>query len=65
MELYFMEKQSEKQITSYREVKIGHTVFRVTSVFSGEKDLGKTLEQLAIRHVLTENASVSPAISAN
>ena len=60
-----MEKQSEKQITSYREVKIGHTVFRVTSVFSGEKDLGKTLEKLAIRHVLTENASVSPAISAN
>ena len=60
-----MEKQSEKQITSSREVKIGHTVFRVTSVFSGEKDLGKTLEQLAIRRVLTENASVSPAISAN
>lgn len=60
-----MEKQSEKQITSYREVKIGHTVFRVTSVFSGEKDLGKTLEQLAIRRVLAENASVSPAISAN
>ena len=60
-----MEKQSEKQTTSDREVKIGHTVFRVTSVFSGEKDLGKTLEQLAIRRVLTENASVSPAISAN
>lgn len=60
-----MEKQSEKQTISYREVKIGHTVFRVTSVFSGEKDLGKTLEQLAIRRVLTENASVFPAISAN
>ena len=60
-----MEKQSEKQTTSYSEVKIGHTVFRVTSVFSGEKDLGKTLEQLAIRRVLTENASVFPAISAN
>lgn len=43
--------------TSYREIKIGHTLYRVTSFFSGEKDLGKTLEQLAIRRVMTEIAS--------
>lgn len=35
--------------TSYKEVKIGKTIYRVTSFFSGEKELGKTLEQLAIR----------------
>ena len=40
--------------TSYREVKIGRTVYRVTSVFLGEKDLGKTLEQLAIRKAMTD-----------
>ena len=40
--------------TSYREVKIGKTLYRVTSVFTGEKELGATLEKLAIRHVLDE-----------
>ena len=38
--------------TSYKEVKIGRTIYRVTSFFSGEKELGKTLEQLAVRIVL-------------
>ena len=28
--------------TSYKEVRIGKTIYRVTSFFSGEKDLGKT-----------------------
>jgi len=40
--------------TSYREVKIGKTLYRVTSVFTGEKELGSTLEKLAVRHVLDE-----------
>lgn len=35
--------------SSYKEVRIGKTIYRVTSFFSGEKDLGKTLEQLAVR----------------
>jgi hypothetical protein len=38
--------------TAYREVKIGKTVYRVTSVYTGEKELGPTLEKLAARHVL-------------
>ena len=42
-----MENKS-KPTTSYKEVRIGNTIYRVTSVFTGEKDLGKTLEQLAI-----------------
>jgi len=47
-----------KRQTSYKEVKIGGTLYRVTSVFTGEKDLAKTLEQLAIRKVMAEkNAS--------
>ena len=51
-----MDKRTSTQqpSTSYKEVKIGNTVFRVTSVFSGEKELGKTLEQLAVRRAMTE-----------
>ena len=40
--------------TSYKEVKIGNTLYRVTSVFTGEKDLGQTLEQLAVRRAMAE-----------
>lgn len=40
--------------TSYKEIRIGNTVYRVTSVFSGEKDLGKTLEQLAVRRAMSD-----------
>ena len=40
--------------TSYREVKIGRTLYCVTSVFTGEKELGPTLEKLAARRVLAE-----------
>ncbi len=43
-----------KANTSYKEVKIGNTLYRVTSVFSGEKDLVHTLEQLAVRRAMTE-----------
>ena len=38
----------------YKEVKIGKTIYRVTSFFSGEKELGKTLEQLAVRRAMSE-----------
>lgn len=40
--------------SSYREVKIGRTLYQVTSVFTGEKELGPTLEKLAARRVLEE-----------
>ena len=40
--------------SSYKEVRIGKTIYRVTSFFSGEKDLGKTLEQLAVRRAMSE-----------
>ena len=40
--------------SSYKEVRIGKTIYRVTSFFSGEKDLGKTLEQLAVRRAMSD-----------
>jgi hypothetical protein len=55
-----MENINSKTTTSYKEVKIGRTVYRVTSVFLGEKDLGKTLEQLAIRKAMADIKAGSP-----
>ena len=48
-------QQPNAPVTSYREVKIGKTLYRVTSIFTGEKDLGKTLESLAIRCAMTDS----------
>lgn len=51
-----MQKQAipKEPVSSYKEVRIGKTLYRVTSVFSSEKDLGRTLEQLAVRRAMTE-----------
>ncbi len=46
--------EKSRQTSSYKEIKIGNTLYRVTSVFTGEKDLGKTLEQLVIRRAMAE-----------
>ena len=54
--------EDKKTTTSYREVRIGNTVYRVTSVFSGEKDLGKTLEQLAVRRAMNEPITSAVAV---
>ena len=52
----YMQKQAipKEPVASYKEIRIGKTLYRVTSVFSGEKDLGRTLEQLAVRRAMTE-----------
>lgn len=39
---------------THKEIEMGNTVYRLTSVFLGEKDLGKTLEQLAIRNAMND-----------
>ncbi len=46
-------KQSEPA-TTYYEKKIGRTLYRVTSVYKGEIELTKTLEDLIINRVLFE-----------
>ena len=45
--------------TSYREVKVGKVIYRVTSVFLGEKDLCQALEQLAVRKAMTDIKSAA------
>jgi hypothetical protein len=45
--------------TSYREVKIGKILYRVTSVYKGEIDLKNALEDLAVRRALRESETAS------
>ena len=40
--------------TSYREKKMGKTLYCVTSVYTGEKELGAVLEKLTVQRVLSE-----------
>lgn len=49
-----MDDKKTAPVTTYKEVKIGKTLYRVTSIYIGEKDLGKTLEELAIRRAMME-----------
>lgn len=39
---------------TYHELKIGKTLYRITSVYKGEIDLVKALEDLTVRKVLRE-----------
>ena len=57
-----MENQATTNVpsTSYKEVRIGKTIYCVTSVFTGEKDLGEILEQLAVRRVMAEAGYLMP-----
>jgi hypothetical protein len=41
-------------VTTYHEKKIGKTLYRVTSVYKGEIDFAKTLEDLIVRKILTQ-----------
>jgi hypothetical protein len=52
-----MEQRPAKQKTSYKEKRIGGTTYRITSVYTGEKDLKQVLEELAVRSVTTNQGS--------
>ena len=41
-------------VTTYHEKQIGRTLYRVTSVYKGEIDLKKALEDLTVRKILRE-----------
>ncbi|MDL2218589.1 hypothetical protein LJC27_08030 [Christensenellaceae bacterium OttesenSCG-928-M15] len=41
-----------KVVTTYHEKKIGKTLYRITSVYKGDVDLGKALEELTIRKAI-------------
>jgi hypothetical protein len=39
-------------IETYEEIQIGKTLYRITSVFTGELDLKNALEDLIVKQVL-------------
>lgn len=47
---------TENYPTSYRELQIGKVLYRVTSVYKGEINLKKALEDLAVHRVARELA---------
>ena len=44
----------EKVVSTYREVKIGKTLYRVTSVYLGKINLQKAIEDYTVQKVLAE-----------
>jgi len=51
-------RTEQKPITTYHEETIKGTVYRVTSVYKGKIDLGKALEDLTVRKILTMENTV-------
>jgi hypothetical protein len=41
-------------LTTYKEKKIGNTLYRVTSIYKGEIDFKKAIEDLTIRKILRD-----------
>ena len=37
---------------AYREIKVGRTLYRVTSIYKGEIELNKALEDLTVKRVI-------------
>ena len=47
-----MSEQNKNAVpTTFREVKIGDTIYRLTSRFEGDKDLDATLLRLAVKKI--------------
>ena len=45
---------SGRQITTYREMKVGNHLFHVTSIYLGKIELSTALENLAISKILEQ-----------
>ena len=55
-------KDKQKPVTTYHEKKIGKTLYRVTSVYKGEFELGRALEDLTVRKILRDENAVTGAV---
>ena len=43
---------AREPVMTYHEKKIGNTLYRVTSVYKGEIELGRALEDLTVKKIL-------------
>ena len=48
------EQKKKSPAATRRETRAGNTLYRVTSVYLGEKDLKTALEHLAVKRALAE-----------
>ena len=55
------EKSKNEPVTTYHEKKIGNTLYRITSIYKGEIELGKALEDLTVRKILQNENTVLAA----
>ena len=46
-------QQRKAPVTTYHEKEIGKCTYRVTSVYKGEVELGKALEDLTVKKILS------------
>ena len=51
----------QEPVTTYHEKKIGKTLYHVTSVYKGEFELGKALEDLTVKKILRDESAVTGA----
>ena len=48
-----VDKKQNELITTYHEVKIGKTLYRVTNIYKGEFEFKKALEDLIVSKILS------------
>lgn len=49
-----MDMQKTEAPAAIREMRVGNTIYRISSFYTGEKDLKTVLEQLAVTRALAE-----------
>ena len=47
-----MDSTESKEHTTYHELKVGQTLYRVTSIYEGNVKLDKVLEDVAVKRVI-------------
>lgn len=50
----YTKKKKPGSFNTYHEKKIGKTVYRITSVYMGQFELGKALEDLTVKKILRD-----------
>jgi len=53
-----LEKPKHQPVTTYHEQTVDKILFRVTSIYKGEFELSKALEDLAVQRILKNQSAV-------
>ena len=55
--MIYNEKKKIDQVKSYHEKRINKTIYRITSVYMGQFELGKAIEDLIVKKILRGEAA--------